>query len=320
MKKKFTDIVFVTAGAGFIGSNYLNRYVPRCSKRLFVNIDSLTYAGDLANISVSDAANYAFHKVDIRDLALLKKMFKTYRPTGIIHFAAESHVDISITNPGIFFETNVLGTHNLLLLAKEFDVKRFHQISTDEVYGALGPRDPKHREDARLAARNPYSASKAAAEHIVHAYNQTFGLNTVITRSNNAYGPNQDTSKLIPSFLSRLLKGKKVPLYSRGEHIREWIYVDDCVDAIHLVYTKGNAGEVYNIGTGFELTNLALTKKLLALTGRDSSFIARAPDRPGHDFRYAIDTSKLRRQLGWKPRVSFDEGLKRTLTHVKKKH
>lgn len=316
--KKYADIVFVTGGAGFIGSNYLNTYVPRLSSRLFVNIDSLTYAGNLANVAVAEFENYIFHKVDIRDVVALRQLFEKYRPTGVMHFAAESHVDLSIKNPSIFTETNVIGTHNLLELSREFNVPRYHQISTDEVYGALAREGEAFTEQSTLSPRNPYSASKAGADMLVRAYNETFGLNTVITRSSNNFGPNQDTSKLIPSFITKLLRGEKVPLYSKGEHMREWIYVQDCVDAIHKVFEQGKSGEVYNIGSMHELSNMALTRYILALTGRDESFISYVADRPGHDFRYSLNSEKIRRELDWNPRVSFEDGLGLTLDFYKK--
>jgi dTDP-glucose 4,6-dehydratase len=319
MKEKFKERILITGGAGFIGSNYLNKYVPINPTRLFINIDALTYAGTLSNVQVRGAKNYAFHKVDLRDAKKLRSIFKRYEPTAVIHFAAESHVDLSIKNPGIFIETNVEGTNNLLLLAKEFKVKRFHHISTDEVYGALSGTGKSFTEVSPLAPRNPYSASKAGADLLVHVYHETFGLNTVITRSSNIFGPGQDTSKLIPSFMYKLLRGEKVPLYSQGEHVREWTYVEDCVDAIHRVFEKGKSGEVYNIASGYELTNLALTKKIISLTGRDESYIKRVPDRLGHDFRYSLNTRKIRTILGWKPRVSFEHGLTKTLEFVKAK-
>lgn len=315
MNKGYKNIVFVTGGAGFIGSNYLNTHVPIYPERLFVNIDCLTYAGKHTNITVQDKENYVFHEVDIRNQSALKELFETYKPFGVIHFAAESHVDGSIKNPSVFIETNVVGTHNLLMLAREYGVKRFHQISTDEVYGALSAGDASFTEDSPIAPRNPYSASKAAADLMVRAYHETFGLNTVITRSGNNYGPNQDTSKVIPSFITKLLRGEQVPLYGKGEQIREWIYVQDCVEAIHQVFERGRNGEIYNIGSQEELSNIELTRRLLTLTGQDESFIAPVADRLGHDFRYSLDTSKIRQELGWTSKVSFEEGLQKTLKY-----
>lgn len=306
-------IIFVTGGAGFIGSNYLNKWVTVHKDYLFVNIDSLTYAGDLNNIKVSQHQNYVFEKLDIRDIKKLKYIFKRYLPTGVINFGAETHVDISIASPHIFIETNITGTHNLLALAKEYGVRKFLHISTDEVYGSLKNKKGYFTEKSNLAPNNPYSASKASADLLVRSYHKTFGLDTTITRSSNNYGPNQDSSKLIPCFITHILKGEKVPLYSRGEHIRSWIYVGDNINAIDLIFHKGRAGEIYNICSNYELSNLSVTKKILKLTGKDETSIAYVKDRPGHDFRYALDTTKIKKELGWSPKVSFDEGLKRTL-------
>lgn len=319
MRQQFSDIVVVTGGAGFIGSNYLNKYVPLRPERLFINIDTLTYAGDLANVEVGKAKNYLFEKADIRDIGKLRRLFKKHRPTAIINFAAESHVDLSIKNPSVFIETNIIGTHNLLQLAREHGIQRFHQISTDEVYGAHPGRKGAFKEDSLLAPRSPYSASKAGADKMVRAYRETYGLDTVITRSCNVYGPRQDASKVIPRFMTQLLKDEKVPLYSKGEHIREWIYVEDCIDAIHRAFERGRSGEIYNIGTGHELTNLDLTKTLLSLAGKDESYIDRVADRPGHDFRYAVDTSKIEKELKWKPKVPFSKGIKKTFEHYRQK-
>lgn len=305
-------VIAVTGGAGFIGSNYLNKFVPRYPNYMFVNIDTLTYAGDLKNIRVSDAPNYVFEKADIRDRAGLEGIFKKYAPTAIIHFAAESHVDFSITNPSLFVETNVNGTHNLLSLAKKYGVKRFLQVSTDEVYGALEKDAPPFTETTLLAPNSPYSASKAAAEFFAHAYHKTFGLDVVITRCSNNYGPNQDKTKLIPLFITNLLAGEQVPLYGEGKNIRDWLFVEDHCDALDLVFQKGAAGEVYNIGGNNEIENIEITKKLIALAGRDESAIKRVPDRLGHDFRYAIDCSKIKRELGWSPKKTFEGGLRET--------
>lgn len=314
----YSEIIFVTGGAGFIGSNYLNKYVPRHAKYLFVNIDAITYAADKKNIKVSKLSNYVFKKLDIRDAAKLERIFSAYRPTGIIHFAAESHVDMSIKDPNIFIETNIIGTNNLLSLSRKYNVKRFHHISTDEVYGALKDKKGIFTEKSPVAPRNPYSASKAGADLMVMAYHETFGLNVVITRSSNNYGPNQDTTKLIPSFITKLLKGKRVPLYGKGENIRDWLYVEDNVDAIDLVFHKGRSGEVYNIGGNCELTNIAVVKKLLVLTGRDETSIEYVKDRLGHDFRYALSSGKLTKEFGWKPKVDFEKGIRNTFASYKK--
>jgi dTDP-glucose 4,6-dehydratase len=313
-------IIFVTGGAGFIGSNYLNIFVPKYPNETFVNIDALTYAADLKNISISDAPNYIFEKADIRDREIIEELFKKYSPTHIVHFAAESHVDLSITNPHLFVETNVNGTHNLLFLAKKYGTKRFLQVSTDEVYGDLNAHDPAFTENSPIAPNSPYSASKAAAEFLARSYWKTFGLEVVITRCSNNYGPNQDDTKLIPLFIKKLLAGEQVPLYGEGKNVRDWLHVSDHVEAIDLVLRTGKADEVYNIGGNYEVENIEITKKLIALAGRDETAIDRVTDRLGHDFRYAIDSSKIQRELGWKPKHSFEAGLNETFEWFKKKN
>ncbi len=319
MISKYRERILVTGGAGFIGSNFLNYFVPKDRKKLFFNVDILTYAGNLKNINVASCSNYVFEKIDIRNRKNLEKIFKEYNPTGVIHFAAESHVDFSIKNPQIFLETNVIGTDNLLALSIKHKVKRFLLISTDEVYGALSPKDRSSIETDRVDPRSPYSASKAAAEHLVRAYANTFKLNAVITRSSNNYGPNQDKSKVIPLFINNLSRGKKVPLYGRGLQIRDWIYVEDNVRAVDLVFRKGKSGEVYNVGGNYELSNFELTKKLLDLFGKGKEMIRYVADRRGHDFRYSLNSDKIKK-LGWKRRVSFGEGLKKTLDFFSKTH
>ncbi len=309
--------LLITGGAGFIGSNYLNKFVPQYPDYTFVNIDALTYAGNLKNIRVSDALNYIFEKADIRDRDALEEIFKKYSPAGIIHFAAESHVDFSIMNPDLFVETNVNGTHNLLLLAKKYGVGRFLQVSTDEVYGALDANGSPFIEETPLAPNSPYSASKAAAEFLARAYHKTFGLNAVTTRCSNNYGPNQDATKLIPLFITKLLAGEQVPLYGEGKNVRDWLYVEDHIDAIDLVFHKGAAGEIYNIGGNNEIENIEITKTLITLAGRDESAIKRVPDRLGHDFRYAINSSKIQKDLGWSPKKTFDEGVRETFEFYK---
>lgn len=315
MEHQYKKTILVTGGAGFIGSNYLNMMVPRYANYRFVNIDALTYAADLKNITVADAQNYVFEKADIRDTVKLEEIWTKYSPTDIIHFAAESHVDNSITGPRIFVETNVLGTQNLLECARIHGIKRFHQISTDEVYGSLLFDAPPTDERSPLIPNSPYSASKAGADHLVRAYNKTFGLNTVTTRASNNYGPHQHPEKLIPLFIKNLLSGKKVPLYGTGKNIRDWLYVGDHVLGIDAVFHKGKSGEVYNLGGGIELENIDITKKLLKLTGRDESAIEYVTDRPGHDLRYALDCSKANRELNWTPLQSLEEGLKETVSY-----
>src|SRR3989344_2741050 len=316
-KSKPGSVIFVTGGAGFIGSNYLNKYVPVRTDTHFVCVDSLTYAGNLKNLEIQKSRNFSFERSDIRDKAALLKLFKKHKPNGVIHFAAESHVDMSISNPGIFIETNVAGTGNLLSIARETGVSRFLHVSTDEVYGSLQEGEKSFTEESILAPNNPYSASKAGAELLARSYFKTFGLDVVITRSSNNYGPRQDTTKLIPLFMTRLLKGEKVPVYGKGNNVRDWIYVEDNIDAIDTVWQRGKSGEVYNIGGSNEISNIDLTKKLIALTDRDEGAIEYVTDRPGHDFRYSLDSSKIKRELGWSPKISFESGLKKTLAFYK---
>ncbi len=317
-ERHYSCTIFVTGGAGFIGSTYLNICVRRYPEYHFVNIDALTYAANLKNITILKEPNYSFEKADIRDSKKLEALFKKYKPTDVIHFAAESHVDLSIKNPHVFVETNINGTHNLLHLAHVYKINRFHQISTDEVYGSLGPKDPSFTEKTTLAPNSPYSAAKAAADLLVRAYVKTYGINAVVTRCSNNFGPGQDKTKLIPRFISLLMANKKVPLYSKGENVRDWLYVEDHIEAIDVVFHKGIKGEVYNVG-GFnsEKTNLEITNILLKAFKKDASLIEFVADRAGHDFRYSIDSSKIEKELGWMPKVSFEDGIAQTIDFYK---
>ena len=314
--REYKKKIIVTGGFGFIGSNFLNKFVLKYPEYLFINIDCVTYAADKKKVIVSRKPNYAFEKTDIRDLKSLEKVFKKYKPTDTIHFAAESHVDISIENPAIFVETNIIGTHNLLMLAKKYSLNRYYQVSTDEVYGSLKKGDKPFTTNSPLAPNSPYSASKASADMLVRAYFKTFGINTVISRCSNNYGPNQDKSKLIPKFIYLLLSNKKVPLYAKGENIRDWIYVEDHIDAIDMIFHEGKPGSIYNIGGNCELSNMEIVKKLIAMAKKDESYIEYVSDRPGHDFRYAIDNSEIRKELGWKPRYIFEKGLMKTFKSI----
>lgn len=307
-------IILVTGGAGFIGSNFLNKYVPLLQDTFFVNIDALTYAGDLGKIDtrVKSAPNYAFEHVNIQDVDALRAVYKKYHPTDIIHFAAESHVDNSIHNPRLFTEVNVFWTHNLLDLHREFGLKRFHYISTDEVYGDI-PESEFFTEEAPLKPSSPYSASKAAADMLTQAYGRTFGINYVITRCSNNYGPNQDNEKLIPHFVELIKKNQKVTLYGDGSNIRDWLYVEDHCDAIWEVFTRATSWSIYNVGGNNEYTNLEITKILLSAMGKSENLIGFVPDRPWHDKRYAIDASKIRNELGWMPKMTFSEGIEETI-------
>ncbi|MDO8562024.1 MAG: dTDP-glucose 4,6-dehydratase [bacterium] len=313
MRSNFAKRILVTGGAGFIGSNYLNYAVKRYPRELFINVDALTYAANLRNITVQEKKNYAFEKADICDMPAMTSIFEKYKPTHIIHFAAETHVDHSITDPSLCIKTNIEGTNNLLRLARDSKVARFHLISTDEIYGGLSRNAAPRTENSPYNPGNPYSASKAGAELLLLSYKQTYNLPGVITRSSNNYGPRQDATKLIPKFINNLLLGEKVPLYAAGDNIRDWLYVEDNVRAIDLVFRKGKDGEIYNVGGGQEHTNLEITKTLLRILRKSEADIAYVADRPGHDFRYSLSNKKIEDALGWKPRVSFEKGIRQTV-------
>ncbi|MBP8016637.1 dTDP-glucose 4,6-dehydratase [Candidatus Gracilibacteria bacterium] len=307
-------IILVTGGAGFIGSNFLNKFVLLNKEIDFINIDALTYAGKLENISkeVNESSNYFFEKVDIRNIDEIKSVYKKYKPTDIIHFAAESHVDNSIKNPRIFIETNVVGTQNLLDCHKLFSLNRFHHISTDEVYGDL-PDGGFFTENNSVDPSSPYSASKASSDLIVKAYGRTFGLDYVITRCSNNYGPNQDKEKLIPHFIDLLNNNKNVTIYGDGTNVRDWLYVEDHCDAIWEVFNKAASKSIYNIGGNNEYSNLEITKLILNEMKLGEEFISYVEDRKGHDLRYAIDASKIKHDLGWVPKINFEKGIKKTI-------
>jgi dTDP-glucose 4,6-dehydratase len=304
--------LMVTGGCGFIGSNFIRHLLETDPKVAIVNFDALTYAGNLANLSdLADDPRYRFVKGDVADRDDVRAVVSA-GVSGIIHFAAESHVDRSIQDSGPFIRTNVLGTQILLDAAKEFQVPRYVQVSTDEVYGSLGPTG-FFTEDTPLAPNSPYAASKTAADLLVRAYVHTFGLNAVITRCSNNYGPYQFPEKLIPLFVSNLVADQQVPVYGDGQQVRDWIHVLDHNRAVELVWRSGRKGEVYNIGGRCEKTNLELTLKLLELLGKPQTLIRYVADRPGHDRRYAIDCSKIERELGWRPQITFDDGLRDTI-------
>jgi len=304
--------ILVTGGCGFIGSNFV-RYVLETEPDVsVVNFDCLTYAGNLANLAdLREHPRHRFIKGDITDRAAVRAALSD-GIDSIIHFAAESHVDRSILDSGPFVRTNVLGTQVLLDAAREFQIKRFVQVSTDEVYGSLGPTGA-FTEETPLAPNSPYAASKAAADLLVRSYTHTFGLPALTTRCSNNYGPYQFPEKLIPLFISNLLADQPVPVYGDGQQIRDWLHVRDHCAAIVAVWKHGRVGEVYNIGGRTEKTNLELTHLLLDLLGKPRSLIRFVADRPGHDRRYAIDCSKIERELGWRPTVAFDEGLRQTI-------
>jgi dTDP-glucose 4,6-dehydratase len=304
--------LLVTGGCGFIGSNYI-RYLLETDPELHVvNLDSLTYAGNLANLAdLEDDPRYDFAYGDITDREAARQAIGD-GVCGIVNFAAESHVDRSIMDSGPFVKTNILGTQVLLDAAREFQVPRFVQISTDEVYGSLGPTG-LFTETTPLAPSSPYSASKAAADLLVLAYVHTFGLPAVITRCSNNYGPYQFPEKLIPLFITNLFQDQQVPVYGDGLQIRDWIHVRDHCAGIDAVRRKGLAGEVYNLGGRCEKPNIEITQLLLEQIGKPQTLIRHVKDRPGHDRRYAIDCSKAERELGWSPKVTFEQGIRQTI-------
>jgi len=302
--------MLVTGGAGFIGSNFVRYILKKYPDYQVINLDLLTYAGNLENLKdVEKNLNYKFVKGDIADKNLVNELVKDI--DIIVNFAAESHVDRSILDSAAFIHTNVIGTHNLLEAAKNNGLKRFHHVSTDEVYGHLGPKNPPFNEKTPYAPRSPYSASKAAADHLVNAYFNTYNLPTTISNCSNNYGPYQFPEKLHGLFITNLLEGKKVPVYGDGMQIRDWLFVEDHCEAIDRIIHDGKTGETYCVGGDCEKSNIEITKKILELLEKGEEMIEYVKDRPGHDRRYAIDFSKIKRELGWQPRTSFDEGMKK---------
>ena len=305
--------LLVTGGAGFIGSCFVRHILKKNNDYQVINHDALTYAGNIENLDdVKDNPNYRFVHGNICDKKLAKELIIDEGVDAVINFAAESHVDRSITGPEIFIETNVQGTLNLLQAAKEAKTQRFLQVSTDEVYGTLG-KDGYFYETTPLAPNSPYSASKASADMLVRAYYETYKMPVLNTRCSNNYGPYQYPEKLIPFFISQLLKGEKVPVYGDGMNVRDWLYVYDHCSAIDTVLHKGKVGEVYNIGGHNEKTNMEITKIILEAMGKDESSIRYVEDRLGHDRRYAIDNHKIQSELGWEPSLTFEEGIKLTI-------
>ncbi len=305
-------VLLVTGGCGFIGSNFIRQLLARDPAVKIVNFDALTYAGNLANLAdIADHPNYRFVKGDICDREAVRAAFQL-GITDVIHFAAESHVDRSIQDSGPFVRTNVLGTQILLDAAREFKVQKYVQVSTDEVYGSLGPTG-LFREDTPLDPSSPYSASKAASDMLVKAYHHTFHMPVVITRCSNNYGPYQFPEKLIPLFVTNLLEDKQVPVYGDGMQIRDWIHVSDHCSGVEAAWRLGKPGEVYNFGGRCEKANLHLTQTLLELLGKPKSLIKYVQDRLGHDRRYAIDCTKAERELAWAPQVTFEQGLAETI-------
>lgn len=310
--------LLVTGGAGFIGSNFILYWIKKYPDDQIVNLDKLTYAGNLENLkSVENNKNYKFIKGDICDPEIVQKAM--LRVDTVVHFAAESHVDRSIVEPAPFVMTNILGTQVLLDAALKNKVKKFHHISTDEVYGSLDlSSKEKFNEKTKYEPRSPYSASKAGSDHLVNSYYHTFGLPTTITNCSNNFGPYQYPEKLIPLAITNLLEDKKVPLYGDGLYVRDWLYVEDHCRAIDLVLKKGKVGEIYCVGgMTDDINHLTLIKKILKLLGKDESYIEFVKDRPGHDRKYSIDWKKIREELGWEPLHNFDEWLEKTVLWYK---
>lgn len=308
--------IIVTGGAGFIGGNFVHYMLNKYNDYKIICLDALTYAGNMETLEpVKDNPNFKFYKADIADRKAVYEIFEKEKPDIIVNFAAESHVDRSIDNPGIFLQTNVIGTGVLMDACRKYGITRYHQVSTDEVYGDLPLDRPDlfFTETTPLHTSSPYSASKASADLLVQAYHRTFKLPVTISRCSNNYGPYHFPEKLIPLMIANALADKELPVYGKGENVRDWLYVEDHCSAIDLIIHKGRVGEVYNIGGHNEKTNLEVVKIILKELGKSEDLIRYVTDRPGHDMRYAIDPTKIHNELGWLPETKFEDGIKKTI-------
>ncbi|MBR3127810.1 MAG: dTDP-glucose 4,6-dehydratase [Solobacterium sp.] len=308
--------ILVTGGAGFIGGNYVLTMVKKHPEDEYVVLDALTYAGNLETLKdVADEPNFRFVKGDIRDRDLVDALFAQEKFDVVINFAAETHVDRSVEDPGVFLTTNIIGVQVLMDACRKYNVGRFHQVSTDEVYGDLPLDRPDllFREDTPLKTSSPYSAAKASADLLVHAYHRTYGLPVTISRCSNNYGPYHFPEKMIPLMISRALADESLPVYGNGQNVRDWLYVTDHCNAIDLIIRKGRIGEVYNIGGHNERSNLEVVKTILKALNKPESLIHFVKDRPGHDLRYAMDPTKIETELGWQPEYTFDTGIQKTI-------
>ena len=308
--------IIITGGAGFIGGNFVHYMLNKYNDYKIICLDVLTYAGNMETLEpVNCNPNFKFYKADIADREAVYEIFEKEKPDIIVNFAAESHVDRSIDNPGIFLQTNVIGTGVLMDACRKYGITRYHQVSTDEVYGDLPLDRPDlfFTENTPLHTSSPYSASKASADLLVQAYHRTFKLPVTISRCSNNYGPYHFPEKLIPLMIANALADKELPVYGKGENVRDWLYVEDHCSAIDLIIHKGRVGEVYNIGGHNERTNLEVVKIILKELGKSEDLIRYVTDRPGHDMRYAIDPAKIHNELGWLPETKFEDGIKKTI-------
>tara|TARA_B100000287_G_scaffold259395_1_gene243984 strand:- start:19266 stop:20222 length:957 start_codon:yes stop_codon:yes gene_type:complete len=312
--------LLVTGGCGFIGSNFIEHVINKKQVYKLVNLDCITYAGSKANTAkFSNNPKYILQKYDICNYRFVYDVFYKHDITHVVHLAAETHVDNSISNPDAFLNANVMGTHNLLKAALKFKIKRFHHVSTDEVYGHLEKGDKKFSESTSYDPRNPYSASKASSDFLVKAYASTHGVNATISNCSNNYGPNQHREKFIPTVIDSILNEAKIPVYGKGDNIRDWIYVQDHCSALWKILTKGKKGETYLVGSNCEKTNLEIIGEICKILKKDpNDFISFVKDRLGHDFRYAINSSKISKELKWKPKTNLKDGLIKTIKYYEK--